>query len=548
MRGVSLPARVSLAFALLALLVGAAALFVHAAAKDVEETFARLTRESLPALGRLEALHREGDLLALEAERLGDPKGRGGEERVARLREAGARLRAAFANHRSLRPNGATPAAEEDALAGALEELVSAAESLARVRARHPLPAPLPPEWSTAQKRLLRAAAAYDRAIHAALAAERGRVRTRRAAVEGRVRAHATTLLGGLLLVGALALGLGLATVRRLRFGLGQLEHAAERLGAGDPAARTGLDARDEVGRAGAAFDGMAGRIAGRQAVLEREVAERTSALAEAERELLQQERMAVLGRLLATVSHEIRNPLAAIGNSYHLLEATVRGHDEAADRALDRIGRSIARCDRIIEELLDFTRERPLAPREQPLDPWVDEFLATLDVPPSVELVRERGVPEPVRFDTLRLGQALANLVQNALQVLETEGDGGGRVFVRTRRTADRIELAVADTGPGIAPELRETVFEPLFSTKTYGVGLGLAIVARALHDQGGDVELTDEPGGGACFTLWLPLPEDAGASRAARTRQRRSSRAKGLGIRLSSASSAALTVDSGA
>ena len=229
------------------------------------------------------------------------------------------------------------------------------------------------------------------------------------------------------------------------------------------------------------------------------------------ERELVRSERLAVLGRLTATVSHELRNPLGTMRSSMFVLDKAIDQADERASRAAERVNRSIVRCDRIIDDLLDFTRAQALDRQPVVVDEWLDELLDELAVPDGVELARDLAAAGvSVEIDPERLRRAVVNLYENACQAVSDEHPGtafGPRIAVRTRLQDERFEIAVSDTGRGIAPDNLGSIFEPLFSTKPFGTGLGLPTVKQIVEGHGGSVEVETEKGRGATFRLLIPL-----------------------------------------
>jgi PAS domain S-box-containing protein len=244
---------------------------------------------------------------------------------------------------------------------------------------------------------------------------------------------------------------------------------------------------------------------------LARRVEERTAELKHAQEELLRSERLSVLGQLTATVAHELRNPLSAIRNSVYAIREFVSGKGLALDRPLTRIERSIARCDGIVTDLLDYARSRQLQSTEQVLDQWLGEVLDEQKLPSHVRLSRDLAAPGVVAaFDPERLRRVIVNLVDNAAQSLP-DGERNGReleISVATRQNGASIEIAVSDTGPGIAPDILPRIFEPLYSTKTFGTGLGLPTVKQIVEQHGGEIELSSELGVGTRALVRLPLP----------------------------------------
>ncbi len=225
---------------------------------------------------------------------------------------------------------------------------------------------------------------------------------------------------------------------------------------------------------------------------LARRVEERTAELKRAQEELLRGERLSVLGQLTATVAHELRNPLVL-------------------DRPLSRIERSIGRCDGIVTDLLDYARSRQLQLAPQVLDRWLGEILDEQKLPNRVWLTRDLAAPGVVAsFDPDRLRRVIVNLLDNAAQSV-LDGERVSRdlqITVATRQHGDSIEIAVSDTGPGIAPDVLPRIFEPLFSTKSFGTGLGLPTVKQIVEQHGGEIELSSELGVGTRAVVRLPLP----------------------------------------
>ncbi len=245
---------------------------------------------------------------------------------------------------------------------------------------------------------------------------------------------------------------------------------------------------------------------------LERRVAERTAELNAAQEQLLRSERLATLGQLTATVSHELRNPLGTIrSTAFVVREILGRGGEERVTRALDRIERNVERCDRIIDELLEFTRERPLAVQAVGVDAWLSEVLEGLTLPEGVRRQLDLGcTAETVSFDPEALRRCIINLHENACHALNAKRQRAPAadlvLTLQTRLAADRLELRIADSGIGIKPDILPRIFEPLFSTKGFGVGLGLVIVRKIMQRHAGGVEISSVEGEGTQVMLWLP------------------------------------------
>ncbi|MCK4868169.1 MAG: PAS domain-containing protein, partial [Alphaproteobacteria bacterium] len=241
-------------------------------------------------------------------------------------------------------------------------------------------------------------------------------------------------------------------------------------------------------------------------AELEERVEERTAELRAAQEELVKRERLATLGRLTATVSHELRNPLGAIRTSLYVVEKKTAQIDDRMAEAIGRINRSITRCDNIIDELLDFARVRDLQFQQLPVDECLIALLEEQPVPENISVCKNLDTGElRVSADPDRLRRAVINIYENACQAMKTNGTGadsstaspsGHSLSISTRQSDSRIEIIVEDTGPGIAEESLDRIFEPLFSTKNFGAGLGLPIVRQIMEQHGGGVEAGNRKG----------------------------------------------------
>lgn len=252
-------------------------------------------------------------------------------------------------------------------------------------------------------------------------------------------------------------------------------------------------------------------RLKLRGADMEVEIFHRAQMLQEANRELraaqeelVRKERLALLGQLSGSVAHELRNPLGVMTNSVYFLTASLKAAPPKVHEHLDIIQTQISLAAKIINDLLDFTRRREPVRAAVEVASLVDEMLARLPAPDNIRI--ERRLPEtlpPAHVDATQIGQILLNLLANAEQALREKG---GVITILADAPDSRVRIVVSDDGPGIAAENLELVFEPLFTTKARGIGLGLAVsrqLARANH---GDLSVVSEPGKGATFTLDLP------------------------------------------
>jgi signal transduction histidine kinase len=251
-------------------------------------------------------------------------------------------------------------------------------------------------------------------------------------------------------------------------------------------------------------------------AELRHRVEERTAELRAAQVELLRNERLSTLGQLTATVAHELRNPLSAIRNTVFSIKEAINRGSLDLERPITRVERNIARCDRIISDLLEFTRNREIHRSLTPVDPWLDEVLTEQRIPKEIRLVRKLGAPGcQAPLDADRMRRVVINLLDNAVQAFATyEGSRERTITVGTGVIGGQFELTIEDTGPGIPADLLPKVFEPLFSTKSFGTGLGLPTVKQIIEQHGGRIDITSEPETGTRVVVQLSL---AGAEKKA-------------------------------
>jgi PAS domain S-box-containing protein len=244
---------------------------------------------------------------------------------------------------------------------------------------------------------------------------------------------------------------------------------------------------------------------------------------------LSRQERLAALGQVAGTVSHELRNPLAAIRNSVALIRQLTADKGLGVERAVDRVERNIARCNGIISDLLEFTRKRDLNRTSTAIDAWLAEMLDEHSVAEGVAIVRELSSSGVVALDRDRFRQVMVNLLDNAAQAMTISGwspNDGRRlaIVVKTEAAGPHVRLSVADNGPGISTEHLAKIFEPLFTTKASGVGLGLPTVRTIVEQHGGTIDVESTVDAGTAFVVWLPrqsadaaLPDDKQKEQAA-------------------------------
>lgn len=242
---------------------------------------------------------------------------------------------------------------------------------------------------------------------------------------------------------------------------------------------------------------------------LEEMVDERTQELEEVQEKLMRQERLTILGQLAAGVSHELRNPLATLTNAVYFLRMTLTDADETTREYLDLISGQVHSAGKIVSDLLDFSRVAAADRQITTVHQLVTPLWETCIPPENVETVTllPPDLP-PVIVDPQQIGQVLENLVTNAYQAMPD----GGNLTIEARASDGQVWLSVTDTGVGIAEENMAKLFDPLFSTKSRGVGLGLAVSKMLAEANGGTIEVESVEGRGSTFTLTLPAADDRG------------------------------------
>ena len=246
-------------------------------------------------------------------------------------------------------------------------------------------------------------------------------------------------------------------------------------------------------------------------------LAETNRRLEQIQEEARRSERLAALGQLSAGLAHEIRNPLGVIKGSSEMLNKRLQGSDPVTGELAGYISSEVNRLNTIVTRFLDFARPSHLQIKTEAVAPVVDRALKNAhDRWPDAQVQVERqytpNLPA-VPLDADMCEQVFTNLFLNAYEAM---GEGGGKLKVTIAATNHDgrlgVEIEIQDTGPGIAAELREQIFNPFFTTKKTGVGLGLSIVSKIVDDHRGWIRLCTEPGAGACFRVFLPAESETG------------------------------------
>lgn len=309
-------------------------------------------------------------------------------------------------------------------------------------------------------------------------------------AAERREERSIALLLG----LSALTLLVGLVTsiyARRVLSPLGRVTSRARAVAGGDLTPREVVATDDEIGELASTFEDM------------------VAAIRKARAELVQAERLATIGKMAAHITHEVRNPLSSISLNLELLEEELTdpgAEGEEARQLLKAIVGEVERLSQISEQYLAAVREPKLQLTVESIDDLVGEThafvrpeLTRAGLETRLEVEGERLSAE---IDEGQLRQALLNLLRNAR---EAAGDGG-EVILRVIEDGDDVEIAIEDDGPGIPDDVRASIFDPFYTTKRHGTGLGLAVTRSIVEAHGGTISCEPRVEGGTRFRLRLP------------------------------------------
>jgi len=336
------------------------------------------------------------------------------------------------------------------------------------------------------------------RVLHASL---ENRIRERVAQAERRERTTGIAIIA----LSVLAIGVGLVatalSARSLR-PVRTLIEGVSRIGRGDYSAHLGVRGEDEIAVLAQEFNAMA-----------RSLQEREAQLKEKQEALLRAEQLAAVGRITAQVAHEVRNPLSSIGLNVELLDDAFSkarfGSDSQSTEVkqiLSSVHREIDRLTEITEDYLKMARvPHPTLTPESINDVLVDvlDFSREELERAQVQVVRELDPSRPQTLaDEAQLKQVFLNLLRNSREAMK----GGGQLRVSSKSENGHVEVVFTDSGRGMSQEVQTHIFEPFFSTKKGGSGLGLSVSRQILQAHGGSIECESTEGKGTTFTIRLP------------------------------------------
>jgi signal transduction histidine kinase len=233
-------------------------------------------------------------------------------------------------------------------------------------------------------------------------------------------------------------------------------------------------------------------------------VEQRTKELKESQERLIKSERMAAIGQLATMVGHDIRNPLTGIQNAAYFLKMKMEASkDEKVKKMFEVIDKEVNHASNIVRDLLDYSRVRKPELKKLDLASSIQDALAQVKFSENITLTTKFREAPTIEADPEQLRRIFQNIALNGAQAMPN----GGELTVLTRKNGDFVEVVFTDTGGGIPEENMSKLFAPLFTTKTEGVGLGLAICKNLVEGHNGRLEVNSKVGEGSTFTIKLPI-----------------------------------------
>ena len=274
-----------------------------------------------------------------------------------------------------------------------------------------------------------------------------------------------------------------------------RLASATTRIARGDWETKLPIDSWDEVGRLTDSFNQMSASLIEKRRELE-----------ETYTELSKKERMAEIGNFSMMIAHELKNPLGIIKGSVDII-AKEGVKAQVSRTMMEYIQDEVKRLNRLVEDFLSFARPNPAHKSFVDINQLIHKIVNLIPLPEfkekditlTVKLAQE--MPE-INVDEHQVYQTLVNIFNNAIQAISQKGE----ITIKTKHEQDGITITFMDTGVGISDEEKGKVFEPFFTKKQSGTGLGLAVVKKIIDNHKGTITITDREGGGTVFSLWLP------------------------------------------
>ncbi|MDP8262632.1 MAG: ATP-binding protein [Candidatus Ancaeobacter aquaticus] len=308
-------------------------------------------------------------------------------------------------------------------------------------------------------------------------------------------------------IVSVLIIGLGVLIVRRKIKPLIVLHDSAQKIKEGNLDIQIDTHTGDEIEDLAHAFNLMTKRLKEMYEDLEAKISERTAQLKVAQDKLIYSEKLTTIGKLASIVGHELRNPLAIIRNSvYYLNMFDIGKVNEEAKEQLDIIEKEVDDATQIISQILDFAREKEPKLTNANIHKLIKEILDGIELPSNiVSKVRFCSADSTLSIDPLLMGRVFQNIITNAIQSMPLVS---GKIVVSTEKTDSALRVIIKDTGSGISEESLGKIFDPLYSTKARGTGLGLTFCKSIVERHGGVIAVDSVVNEGTTFNIELPLP----------------------------------------
>jgi len=259
-----------------------------------------------------------------------------------------------------------------------------------------------------------------------------------------------------------------------------------------------------------AQLEAMQNDLAQANELLEHRVEQRTSQLCATQSMLVRKERQALLGELVASLCHELRNPLNALNSSLFLVRRNVEADYPKLSKAFDRSERTIKRCTNILNDLYDYALVDGLDRQPTAVGPLMNKIIEQVRVPDGFEFELDISEELPVcDIDGTQLAGALEKIITNAVQAIAEDHNPNiePKIVIYAGNCGDFIEFIITDNGPGMHDDVFAKALEPLYSTRGFGVGLGLPIAEQIIKRHEGEIKLDTLKDAGTTVTIWLPV-----------------------------------------
>jgi signal transduction histidine kinase len=277
---------------------------------------------------------------------------------------------------------------------------------------------------------------------------------------------------------------------------VGRLAKATTRIAHGDWETKLPIDTLDEVGQLTDSFNKMSDALIKKREELE-----------ETYKELAKQERMAEIGNFSMMIAHELKNPLGIIKGSVDII-AKDGTKAKVRKTMIEYIQDEVRRLNRLVEDFLSFARPNPAHKSLVDINKMITKIINLIPLPEfkekeiSLDMQLSNEISK-ANVDEHQINQAIVNLINNAIQAIPKKGE----IILKTEKSENGILITIMDTGIGIPDEEKEKVFEPFFTKKQRGTGLGLAVVKKIMDNHNGEIKITDRERGGTAFSLLLPI-----------------------------------------